>query len=81
MRTGTGTERDSQRGRNGTGNGEREGPARAGRAVGKGGKMLRWSGMCRSTEDYMRGRGTIRFGNYNIRNGWKGGMESALRGI
>ena len=44
-------------------------------------KMLRWSGMCRSTEDYMRGRGTIRFGNYNIRNGWKGGLESALRGI
>ena len=36
--TGTGTERDSQCGRNGTGNGEREGPVRAGRAMGKGGK-------------------------------------------
>ena len=32
MGAGKGTERAGQRGRNGTGNGEREGPARAGQA-------------------------------------------------
>ena len=35
--------------------------------------------MCWSTGRYTRGALPIRFGTYNIRNGFKGGLESELR--
>ena len=44
-------------------------------------KGVRWSMMCKSTGKSTRGAVPIRFGNYNIRNGSKMGMELALRGV
>ena len=40
-----------------------------------------WLGMFRSTGYSTRGRVTIQFGTYNIRNGRNGGLDSALRGV
>ena len=37
--------------------------------------------MCNSTWKPTDGTVTIRFGTYNIRNGRKGGLEAALRGM
>ena len=37
--------------------------------------------MCRRTGKPTRGTLLIRFGNYNIRNGRHGGLESAIRGV
>ena len=44
-------------------------------------KGVSCSGMCRSTGASARGGVPIRFGTYKIRNGRKGGLESALRGV
>ena len=37
--------------------------------------------MCKPTRGPTDGKVPIRFGTYNIRNGRKGGVESALRGM
>ena len=37
--------------------------------------------MCHSTGRPSSGKVQIRFGTYNICNGWKGGLEAALRGV
>ena len=37
--------------------------------------------MCNPTRKPTDGTVTIRFGTYNIRNGRKGGLEAALRGM
>ena len=47
----------------------------------RGRKCIHWWRMCWSTLNSTRGRGLIRFGTFNIRNGRNGGLELALRGM
>ena len=44
-------------------------------------KGNRWWGALKSTGGSTKEKGPIRFGTYNIRNGWNGGLELALLGM
>ena len=78
---GTGKERDDHREQNGTGNGKREGTARARRQRGEEGEKAMLVGDVQEYWGFYEGREPIRFGTYNICNRWNGGLESDSRGI
>ena len=83
-RGGEGTDNDGDNGEGGSewpasGNGyvwEQGRQARKGEKLGSGGRV-----MCNPTRRPTDGTVPIRFGTYNIRNGRKGGLEAALRGM
>ena len=75
------TERKGQRGRNGTGNGERGGRRKRG---GQRGPETKRRPLVEDMSEYRyfyEGRVLIRFVTYNIRNRRNKGLESVLRGV